>query len=51
MCKALLPADEEHLTDDAIWETLPVSHTTFASTFKITSLHVMRKMNNKELKI
>ncbi|KAK1427262.1 hypothetical protein QVD17_15945 [Tagetes erecta] len=23
MCKALLPADEEHLTDDAIWETLP----------------------------
>ncbi|KAL8261253.1 hypothetical protein R6Q59_025302 [Mikania micrantha] len=23
MCKALLPVDEEHLTDDAIWETLP----------------------------
>ncbi|XP_024972451.1 uncharacterized protein LOC112511182 isoform X3 [Cynara cardunculus var. scolymus] len=23
MCKALLPGDEEHLSDDAIWETLP----------------------------
>ncbi|KAI7728381.1 hypothetical protein M8C21_009458 [Ambrosia artemisiifolia] len=23
MCKALLPVNEEHLTDEAIWETLP----------------------------
>ena len=25
MCKALLPRDDESVSDDAIWETLPVS--------------------------
>ena len=25
MCKALLPGDDESVSDDAIWETLPVS--------------------------
>ena len=25
MCKALLPGDDEGVSDDAIWETLPVS--------------------------
>lgn len=25
MCKALLPGDDESMSDDAIWETLPVS--------------------------
>lgn len=25
MCKALMPGDEESMSDEAIWETLPVS--------------------------
>lgn len=25
MCKALLPGDDESMSDEAIWETLPVS--------------------------
>jgi hypothetical protein len=25
MCRALMPGDEESMTDEAIWETLPVS--------------------------
>ena len=25
MCRALMPSDEESMTDEAIWETLPVS--------------------------
>jgi hypothetical protein len=26
MCKALMPGDEESMSDEAIWETLPVSY-------------------------
>lgn len=25
MCRALMPGDEESMSDEAIWETLPVS--------------------------
>ncbi|GKV43908.1 hypothetical protein SLEP1_g51145 [Rubroshorea leprosula] len=25
MCRALMPGDEESMTDEVIWETLPVS--------------------------
>lgn len=25
MCRALMPGDEERMTDEAIWEALPVS--------------------------
>lgn len=25
MCKALLPGDDDSMSDEAIWETLPVS--------------------------
>jgi hypothetical protein len=27
MCRALMPGDEESMTDEAIWETLPVRFT------------------------
>jgi hypothetical protein len=27
MCRALMPGDEESMSDEAIWETLPVSLT------------------------
>lgn len=26
MCRALMPGDEENMTDEAVWETLPVRH-------------------------
>lgn len=29
MCKALMPGDDETMSDDVIWETLPVSFQLF----------------------
>lgn len=26
MCRALMPGDEENMTDEAVWETLPVRY-------------------------
>lgn len=26
MCRALMPGDDENLTDEAVWETLPVRY-------------------------
>lgn len=26
MCRSLMPGDDESMSDEAIWETLPVSH-------------------------
>lgn len=30
MCRALMPGDEESMSDEAIWETLPVSYSQVA---------------------
>lgn len=26
MCRSLMPGDDDNMSDEAIWETLPVSH-------------------------
>lgn len=30
MCRALMPGDDENLTDEAVWETLPVRYYSLA---------------------
>jgi hypothetical protein len=32
MCRALMPGDEENMTDEAVWETLPVRYIIPSST-------------------
>ncbi len=46
MCRALMPADDESMTDEAIWETLPVSlHVLFSPIYTSHSLMLIPEDN------